>query len=161
MHVAVETQGTRYRDWFADVNRLCISPKPPSSGMKYTGDDLMEFLEKCYKGMDPEDFYNGKVFVKVVVFDHTDYEFAKALYLQINDESMGVGLPFYLSAGNDAGMTVGNPSRRDERSVAQVRDDLLNKTRWLINRTMVDPIMDAVIVQSQFHVLLWGNEKGR
>jgi len=31
--VAVETQGSVWRDWLGDVDLLTISPKPPSSGM--------------------------------------------------------------------------------------------------------------------------------
>src|SRR5271165_5967714 len=31
--VAVETQGSRWRDWLGTVDRLVISPKPPSSSM--------------------------------------------------------------------------------------------------------------------------------
>src|SRR4051812_37910168 len=31
--VSVETQGSRWRDWLASVDRLTISPKPPSSEM--------------------------------------------------------------------------------------------------------------------------------
>src|SRR4051794_13697195 len=34
--VAVETQGSRWRNWLAKVDRLTISPKPPSSGMATT-----------------------------------------------------------------------------------------------------------------------------
>ena len=32
--VAVETQGTKHKEWLNTVDRLCVSPKPPSSGMK-------------------------------------------------------------------------------------------------------------------------------
>ena len=31
--VAVETQGSVWREWLSEVDRLTISPKPPSSGM--------------------------------------------------------------------------------------------------------------------------------
>ena len=161
--VAVETQGTKWKPWLTQVNRLCISPKPPSSGMKYTKQDLGDFLTKTFDHMGGSRFYqvDGPVFVKVVVFDDADFNFAKEMYLHINELSGGIGLPFFLSAGNDAGATVGNPSRKDDRTTNQVRSDLADKTRWLVNRVMVDPVLDDVRVQSQFHVFLWGNELGR
>ena len=32
--IGVETQGSRWQDWFYDIDELTISPKPPSSKMK-------------------------------------------------------------------------------------------------------------------------------
>ena len=32
--IGIETQGSRWQDWFYDIDELTISPKPPSSGMK-------------------------------------------------------------------------------------------------------------------------------
>src|ERR1700722_5251891 len=44
--VAVETQGSRWRDWLATVDRLVVSPKPPSSGMAGASqmDELRVFM---------------------------------------------------------------------------------------------------------------------
>lgn len=165
MQVAIETQGTAFKSWMTLPQRICISPKPPSSGMKYTKENLENFLGRVFKqmggiGAGGERFYDGRVFIKIVVFDNTDYEWAKEMFLHVNEISGGMGLPYFVSAGNDAGATVGNPSRRDNRTSSQVATDLLNKTRWLVNKVMVDPLMNDVRVQSQFHVLLWGNMLG-
>lgn len=162
--VSVETQGTRHKEWLNEVARVCVSPKPPSSGMRYTPDDLVAFLEKMpFRSRDAitDGWWDGRIFLKVVIFDHTDYEWAKELHLAVAEATAGIPLPFYLSAGNDAGATVGNPSRRDERTDDQIRLDLISKARWLTNRVMVDPVMADVKVQAQFHVLLWANELGR
>ena len=98
---------------------------------------------------------NGQsAFLKIVVFDQADYEWAKQIHKQY------FFAPMFLSAGNDAGKTVGNPSRVDNRNTQQVTQDLLNRARWLTNRVMVDPNMRDVRVQAQYHVLLWGNELG-
>ena len=62
--VAVETQGSRWRDWLAGVDQLIVSPKPPSSGM--TGisvtDAFALFMSKVVEhGTSPT--------LKIVVFD--------------------------------------------------------------------------------------------
>lgn len=161
LRIAVETQGTRYKPWLREVHRLCLSPKPPSSTMAFDEDAFQEFLREVLEGREYHDAWTGNVFIKVVVFDSTDYAWAKKLFFQVSEWSGGVGLPFYLSAGNDAGVTVGNPGRVDERSVEKIRSDLLSRYLWLINRTMIDPEWQGeVTVQSQMHVLAWGNQQG-
>lgn len=153
--VAVETQGSKWKDWFNIVDRLCISPKPPSSLMKVDrrmlhnilGDDTAKFYDR---------WHHGWAFLKVVCFTRADFEFARTLREQYPT------WPMYLSAGNDAGRTVGNPDRRDLRTLTEVRNDLLNKARWLTELVLEDPWMcRTVIVQNQFHVGIWGNELGR
>jgi 7-carboxy-7-deazaguanine synthase len=146
--VSIETQGTLFKAWVKDVDTLCLSPKPPSSGMKFKAGEFESFLHTLHGT-------HAKVFLKVVVFDQTDYEFASYIH-----RSYPL-YPFYLSAGNDAGRTVGNPGREDLRSISQVRNDLFDRARWLTNRVMVDPEMRTAKVQAQFHVALWGNELGR
>lgn len=155
MKVAVETQGTRFKPWLREVDSLCVSPKPPSSKMVYTDKDLLRFCLNFPSLLARAN--RGEAFLKVVVFDHADYVFAKTIY----KITRPFNLPFFVSAGNDSGKTVGNPSREDTRTNTQVREDLLNKARWLTNRVMVDPEMSGVRVQAQFHVALWGNELGR
>lgn len=145
--VMVETQGTRWKDWIPDCDSICVSPKPPSSlmPMDKTEDQLAMFFNML----------NGQAaFLKIVVFDQADYDWAVEIHKQY------FFAPMFLSAGNDAGKTVGNPSRVDNRGTREVQTDLLNKARWLTNRVMVDPNMRDVRVQAQYHVLLWGNELG-
>lgn len=152
MRVAVETQATKYKNWLRMVDRLCLSPKPPSSEMQFIPADFMEYLGKVYSG-------NGRVFVKLVVFDHADYEWAVNVFKMVRLAKFNV--PFYLSAGNDSGKTVGSPDRQDDRTLSQVRNDLMNKYLWLINRTMVDQrLLGEVKVQFQNHVAAWGNKQG-
>ena len=38
IQAAIETQGSKWQDWFYDVDVLTISPKPPSSGMSTNWD---------------------------------------------------------------------------------------------------------------------------
>lgn len=143
--ISVETQGSKDKFWLYDVDRLCLSPKPPSSGMRFDQGTLRKIIRKSHP---------DRTFLKVVVFDHNDYLFAREIHQEYPD------IPFFLSTGNDAGKTVGNPGREDTRTESQVKLDLMHKTRDLVNRAMVDPVMHDVRTQSQFHVLLWGNKLG-
>jgi len=149
--VSVETQGAKFRHWLVWCDSICVSPKPPSAGQqgRHVDSTLDAFMSRLWDA-DAQ----ARVFFKVVVFDQTDYEWARALHRRYRV------VPMFLSAGNDAGKTVGNPGRVDDRTTDQVVRDLLGRTRWLTNYTMVDPDMRNVRVQSQQHVLLWGNVRG-
>jgi organic radical activating enzyme len=58
---ALETQGSVAQDWFADVDVLTLSPKPPSSGM--TTD--WQALSECMTAAGLPD----KIALKIVIFD--------------------------------------------------------------------------------------------
>jgi 7-carboxy-7-deazaguanine synthase len=145
--VAVETQGTVFKEWLWRVDRVCVSPKPPSSEYTTDLDVLRNFLEVCHP-------VTGTVFLKVVVQTVTDYNYAKLVHRHFSS------LPMFISACNNAGSTVGNPAGEDHRSEDQVAKDLINSGRRLANRLMIDPDMADVRVQVQNHVLYWGNERG-
>jgi 7-carboxy-7-deazaguanine synthase len=143
--VAVETQGTVFKDWLWRVDRVCVSPKPPSSEYTTDLDTVRNFLGRCH----PEN-----TFLKVVVQTVTDYNYAKLVHRHFGHT------PMFISACNDAGATVGNPAGKDERTQDQVIKDLTSSGRWLANYLMIDPDMADVRVQIQNHVLYWGNERG-
>lgn len=162
-HVAVETQASRCPGWLAHVDRLCLSPKPPSSGM-FTGFDspkwqeveetLAEVKQQMANALLPPEW----AFLKLVVFDEADLEWAEQVH------TLHPEFKLYLSAGNDAGRTVGNPTREDRRSVDEVRLGLIEQSKWLTEKVFASDVLtqsDQVVVQSQYHVLLWGNEMGR
>jgi 7-carboxy-7-deazaguanine synthase len=155
--VAVETQGSRWRDWMLEVDRLCVSPKPPSSlepksTMNALGKFLHEGLEARASGRKPYHW----LFLKVVCFTDEDLDYAELVRNQFSDA------PLYLSAGNDAGRTVGHPQREDHRKLAGVRRDLLDKAAWLAEEVLRRPdlCVPDVFVQSQFHTAIWGNGRG-
>ncbi|WP_213563131.1 7-carboxy-7-deazaguanine synthase QueE, partial [Staphylococcus auricularis] len=68
IHSALETQGSRFQPWMRQIDDLTISPKPPSSMMKPNLMTLDEVIEQCV----PETLN-----LKVVVFDDTDFDFAR------------------------------------------------------------------------------------
>jgi 7-carboxy-7-deazaguanine synthase len=144
--VALETQGSKWKDWIARCQRVAVSPKPPSAKQAFDMGELHNFLRNLSPTI---------AFLKIVVFDSLDYDFARIIH------SAFPRFPMYLSAGNDAGATVGHPDRKDERTDEQVALDLISKGRWLANRVMVDEVMQDVKIQMQNHVLYWGNQRGR
>lgn len=83
--IAVETQGTVFREWLRDCAVVTVSPKPPSSGMRTDYAQLDRFAALPNANL------------KVVVFDEADYAYARAIHLRYP------GVPFYLQVGNTVG----------------------------------------------------------
>lgn len=141
--VAVETQGSVWRDWLATVDVLVISPKPPSSGMASPehAEQTRRFLREA---SSPAIVACGqRKALKVVVFDVADYWWAQELHAEYP------GFPFYVSAGT--------PQRlRESRTVAQV----LERFRWLAKLVAGDEAMRDVVVLPQLHVLAFGTGRG-
>lgn len=132
---ACETQGSVARPWFAALDTLVLSPKPPSSGETV---DWAAF-EACLAAAG-----NGpNTVMKIVIFDDIDYTWAReaaARYPQ---------LPLYLQPGNPEV----DPDRPVDLQAATER--LL----WLIEKVTGDGWF-APRVLPQLHVLVWGNKRG-
>ena len=136
---ALETQGSVSRDWFSSLDFLVLSPKPPSSKMETN----WEQLETCFKvaGLRPE------IVLKVVVFDDSDYQYAKEVTERFPS------IPIYLQPGNymaPAG---------DEEDAPLDQSGLNEKMRWLVDKVLKDNWFDARVLP-QLHVILWGNKRG-
>jgi 7-carboxy-7-deazaguanine synthase len=138
--VCLETQGSKWQDWFLDIDELTLSPKPPSSKMVTDFSDLDSIVNRL-EGNDS----SKNVSLKVVVFDDQDYEYAKGVYLRYPS------IPFFLSVGNDDITTLDNQ---------ELVTRLLSKYEWLINKVMDDQEITNVKVLPQLHTYLWGNKRG-
>ncbi|WP_409299813.1 7-carboxy-7-deazaguanine synthase QueE [Peribacillus sp. SCS-155] len=138
--IGLETQGSRWQDWFIDIDELTISPKPPSSTM------VTDFgiLDQIFLNLKERNFQHN-VSLKVVVFDDKDYEYAKMVHHRYPE------IPFFLSVGNDDIITTDNQ---------KLVSNLLNKYEWLIDKTMVDHELNNVKVLPQLHTFIWGNKRG-
>lgn len=128
--IAVETQGTVYREWVQKADLLVVSPKPPSSGMTTDFIKLKQFMD------------HPNVALKVVVFDDTDYEYAVYVRQKFDDPSIS----FTLQVGNAVG--------------EDTLSNLVEKLRWLIERAVKDKRLFNVRVLPQLHVWVWGNQRG-
>jgi len=136
--VALETQGSRWQDWFMQIDELTLSPKPPSSGMSTDWPQL----ERIVAGLaDCE----GRFSLKVVVFDEADLAYAADVHRRFPE------VPFYLQAGN---------GELRERERERLLPYLLARYEWLIDKAMADPQLRRVHVLPQLHTWIWGNKKG-
>jgi 7-carboxy-7-deazaguanine synthase len=140
MKIGIETQGSRWQDWFVNVDELTISPKPPSSKMVTN----FEILDAIFQNLNDNDFKH-QVSLKVVIFDEADLEYAKTVHNRYAD------IPFYLQVGNDD-ITNGNNNELIQK--------LLMKYEWLVNCVVSDQQLNDVKVLPQLHALLWGNKRG-
>lgn len=134
--VALETQGSKWQDWFLEIDELTISPKPPSSNMVTDFLVLDQIIEKVS---------GQKVSLKVVVFDDLDFEYARKVH------SRYPGIPFFMQVGND------NITTTDDQSLL---NHLLNNYSLLIDKVMLDSSLNDVRVLPQLHTFLWGNKRG-
>jgi len=138
---AMETQGSVAQPWFADLDWLILSPKPPSSGM--TTDWTV--FESCIAAAGE----GPRCVLKIVVFDEADYAYARAAAARCP------ALPVYLQVGNPAPMQNAGTAMPEAADLA----GLLARLRWLAGRTVADSWFDATVLP-QLHVLAWGNKRG-
>lgn len=136
--VSMETQGTVWNDCIKDVDRLIVSPKPPSSGMPDVIDDRLPRFLDSLNGMRVK----SATALKVVVFDDDDLLWAAKVHRSFHE------YPFFLSVGTTPEMA-GNVQL------------LLAKTRDLIASASAISTLADVKVLPQLHVALWGSELGR
>lgn len=132
---ACETQGSVAAPWFADLDTLVLSPKPPSSGETVTWDAF----DACVAAADGR----PHVIVKIVIFDAADYAWAKEVAARY------AGLPLVLQPGN--------PDVEPGQPVDLTA--LATRLRWLME-AVADDGWFAVRVLPQLHVLAWGNRRG-
>lgn len=126
-----ETQGTIACDWFAELDGLVLSPKPPSSGVVFDNRRLSRCIASARGKPD--------VALKVVVGDLEDYRFAVSLHEFYPD------IDLYLQ-----------PLNTDPDGAAETTaEDKLDSLRALQNRVLGDRLM-TVKVLPQLQSLLDG-----
>ncbi|MQB19474.1 7-carboxy-7-deazaguanine synthase QueE [Agrobacterium tumefaciens] len=136
---ALETQGSISKDWFADLDHLVLSPKPPSSGMETDWQAFENCLEAA--GTGPQ------LALKVVVFDDADFAYAREAALRFPS------LPVYLQPGNHT------PPPPDDDDARVDVDGIMDRMLWLVEKVASERWFE-VRVLPQLHVLLWGNRRG-
>ncbi|NLS00955.1 7-carboxy-7-deazaguanine synthase QueE [Rhizobium sp. P38BS-XIX] len=135
---ALETQGSIAKDWFADLDTLVLSPKPPSSGMRTD----WQVLNDCLRAAA-----NGPIIaLKIVIFDDRDYAYARAAGARYPH------LPIYLQPGNHT------PPPPDADDALVDIDGVMDRMRWLVDKVSADQWFDARVLP-QLHVLIWGNRR--
>ncbi len=138
--IAVETQGSRWQDWLAEIEQVTLSPKPPSSGMETDWAILDDIVTKLSHRPHPL-----AVSLKVVVFDEADLAYAKQVHVRYPDTAMYV--------------QVGNPDVR-RMDIREHAADLLRRYEALIDKVVASSELNNVRVLPQLHALVWGNKRG-
>ncbi|WP_150524194.1 7-carboxy-7-deazaguanine synthase QueE [Roseibium sediminis] len=136
---ALETQGSVVKDWFAELDVLTLSPKPPSSAMETD----LALLDACVAAAGP----STRTALKFPVMDEADYAFAREISARYPQ------LPVYLQPVNHT------PPPPDAEDAAIDLSGIMDRMRWLIDRAMSDRWYSATILP-QLHVLIWGNLRG-
>lgn len=136
--VAVETQGSVWRDWLGLVDHVVVSPKPPSSGMASPthAEQFDSFVTQLLSA-------GAKASLKVVIFDDEDLEWAVKLI------SQAPNLPIILSAGTDVGLS------EPETLVC-----LRRRYRWLCETAGSRTELQCARILPQLHVVAWGAARG-
>jgi 7-carboxy-7-deazaguanine synthase len=138
---AIETQGSVAQPWFAKLDYLTLSPKPPSSQQVTRWDRLDRCISYARTGPGEK---HPQINLKIVIFDDEDYAYARYVAERYPD------LPIYLQAGNHT-----PPHLAQEIDIPGI----LNRLDWLIQRVTTDQWY-SVTVLPQMHTLLWGNKRG-
>lgn len=141
--IAVETQGTFAPNWLWNCDIITVSPKGPGMGEKFDRNIFRKFFDTLH--LKPG--FN----IKVVVFDDKDLVFARQLiedfpWIQYNPDM------FFLSQGNgylDPGNDVNTLSKALRLNYLQ-----------LLALIQKDPYLCQVKFLPQWHVWLWGHQKG-
>lgn len=163
---ALETQGSfapkpadeKSASWFHSLDYLTISPKPPSSGEETDWTKLDECVaaasSQASRASGAGDVGRSpQINFKVVVFDETDYEYAREVYARYGER-----FPFSLSIGtppHDAPESV----LEQEETTARLRQQIAERFIWLTECIAQDGWFD-VRVLPQLHVLVWGAKRG-
>ena len=133
----LETQGSVVQDWFADLDVLTLSPKPPSSEMETDWDNLDECVQAALAKNDVQ----IEIVFKIVIFDEDDFSYFNKCLSKYSQ------FKFFVQPGNH--QVDGDADQ----------DALMARMRWLVERVNAEKLYQ-VSVLPQLHVMLWGNEKG-
>ena len=157
--VALETQGTQWKDWIRQCDQVTLSPKAPGMGEKFEPEVFRAFINKLHG-------YKPKTCLKVVAFSQLDMDFA----LHIGEIAAWVVNPenFYLSIGNpyppilSTDPQTGEISFGDNPEFADINQvsELLRRYKTLLEDFLQDRRFSTWKILPQLHVLLWGNEAG-
>ncbi|MFD1038947.1 7-carboxy-7-deazaguanine synthase QueE [Virgibacillus byunsanensis] len=140
IEVALETQGSRWQEWFLTIDDLTISPKPPSSKMNTD----WEILDSIIAHLKINNRLKNTS-LKVVIFNDEDLTYAEEAHERYPK------VPFFLQVGNDD---------LKEKDASKLASKLLNEYEWLIDKVVASNKLNHVRVLPQVHALIWGNKRG-
>lgn len=140
---AIETQGSVAQPWFAYLDYLTLSPKPPSSKQVTNWDRLDRCIAYATSDQDIQED-NRRIHLKIVIFDEEDFVYARYVAERYP------GIPLYLQIGNHT-----PPHIAQEVDISGI----MHRMNWLVERVVAEKWYDVTVLP-QLHVLLWGNKRG-
>jgi len=153
MKVAVETQGTLWKDWIMKCDLITLSPKGPGMGEHTDMNEFAEYMKRIHNIKTDYPVYTARVCVKVVIFGPDDIEFAKEIQKIIQP----YGVTLYLSLGNTR--PPNNPDASD--SSQDLRLELMNRYKAICDLLYIEEALAGAVFLPQLHVLAYGNDLGR
>ena len=143
--LSMETQGSQYRTWMANIDNLVISPKNIPDSCKSVTDK--EYKETIQRIIDLRDTFGRKTIIKTPIFNQDDLEWVKEF---VNFDGK---YEVYLSVGNDW---------IDMEDTVQFRTLILDRYKWIIEQVVADSwfVERKASVLPQVHCLVWDNKTG-
>lgn len=132
--IAIETQGSMFKDWFKHCDLITVSPKPPSSQMasRLNVNVLYDILRLRYNSYT-------KVVLKVPISDEEDLAWAK--------DQIVARCRYDIE-------TYFQPVRWSTKTDNDSKLFMLGRLDWLASRVLGDPDLKNVRVLPQMHALL-------
>ncbi len=152
---ALETQGSVSKNWFAKLDHLVLSPKPPSSKMHCDWARVIECIEAAQNRDNIAAGICSDIAIKIVVFDETDYQFARAGYELLHTRFPNVR--WVLQVGNFSPEQPENWPSAFEVG-ANFATAPTREIEWLLEYVTRDGWLNVLLLP-QLHVLLWGNRR--
>lgn len=151
--IALETQGTKYKAWVEAVDRLCLSPKPPSSGVDGLKSRLA--LDNFVANLSP--IVKQVTFLKIVIFGDNDLDWAEGVVKSYSKYRSCLSLGTYpetsISSYLDTGFNRNNVG-------PDTPDQLAERYRHLIASVVERPAFSDTQLHVQNHVLAFGHAVG-
>ena len=144
---SMETQASIAKPWFSLLDQLTLSPKPPSTGMRFKQRGLERCLEACESDNNAAAV---DISLKFVVADEADIIWAKA----IADEYPHI--PSFIQPCNTDATLEGTPTKKNDTNKHTTDQQRL---LWLIERTQALH-WHQVRLLPQLHRWLWGDQTG-
>ncbi len=140
---SMETQGSIAKPWFALLDQLTLSPKPPSTGMSFKKRGLDRCLDAC------DSLEN--VSLKFVVADNKDLLWAKKIADQYSH------LTCFIQPCNTSAKLEHNYNESDKSN--EIPIDQQQQMLWLIDEVQQIDWNNARVLP-QLHTWLWGDKTG-
>ena len=142
---SMETQGSISKPWFAQLDQLTLSPKPPSTGMSFKKRGLDRCLNAC-ENLE-------SVSLKFVVADQEDLLWSKSIAEQYPQ------LPCFVQPCNTNAKLEDHLSDNNCKESKAIPIDQQKQMLWLIDEVQKLDWNEARVLP-QLHTWLWGDKTG-